>query len=332
MPKAVTDEYAELMHYTTATGLAGIVSTGCLWASHAAFLNDAQEMKHFFDARLPDLALPEVLIYYANDLARLPEKAKKMEAEGGIDTLARLKARKTAENLRTVTLAFNHPYIFSMSAIHDSLVAHSGLLSQWRGYGGDGGYALVLDTAEFNRLLEVESQTYHYQHALWGNVHYYGIDPSSQPSSEDVAKLEAVVRAGIARLIRGGTAEETKGFYEAISSLSCLYKHWGFWEERELRVVAIPVDVEVARLAAAEGETKSQKPIKTFVRGGLPVPYLELFSQAGASRNRVRLPIRRVIVGPHREAAVRVQAVQRLLAANDYEAEVLCSQIPYIGR
>lgn len=331
MSKAVTEEYAELTHYTTGAGLAGIVSSGCLWASHAAFLNDSEEMRHFFDARLPDLALPEVLTY-ASELARLPANAKKMEADGGIEKLARLEAEKTAKNLRTVTLAFNHPYIFSMSGTRDPLVAHSGLLSQWRGYGSDGGYALVFDTVEFDRLLKLEGETYHYQHALWGDVHYYGVAPSSQPSSEEVAESEAVVSKGIARLVRGGTAEETQGFYEAISSLSCLYKHWGFWEEHEIRVIAIPVDTEVAQLVAAEGQTKLQKPIKTFLRGGLPVPYLELFNQPVAAHGRVRLPIKRVIVGPHREAAIRAQAVQRLLAANDYEAEVVCSQIPYIGR
>lgn len=132
--------------------------------------------------------------------------------------------------------------------------------------------------------------------------------------------------------VRGGTAEETNGFYQAISSLSCLYKHWGFWEEREVRVVAIPVDAEIARSAATEGETKPQKPIKTFLRGSLPVPYLELFTQPASSHEQVRLPIKRVIVGPHREADLRAQAVQRLLAANDDEAEVVYSQIPYIGR
>ncbi len=332
MPRAVTEEYTELMHYTTAAGLAGIVSNGCLWANHAAFLNDAEEMKHFFDARLPDLVLPEVLSYM-NELARVPEHAKTMEADGGIEKIARSETQMRVESLRTNTLRLNHPYIFSMSATRDPLVSHSGLLSQWRGYGGDGGYALVFDTVEFEQLFKVEEQTYRYQHAWWGNVHYYdGIDPSSQPSSEDVAELEAVVRTGIARMLRGGTAEETNGFYQAISSLSCLYKHWGFWEEREVRVVAIPVDAEIARSAATEGETKPQKPIKTFLRGGLPVPYLELFTQPASSHEQVRLPIKRVIVGPHREAGLRAQAIQRLLAANDYEAEVVCSQIPYIGR
>jgi hypothetical protein len=330
MSRLVTEAYTELMHYTTAAGLVGIVSNGCLWATHAAFLNDAEEMRHFFDARLLDIAIGEVL-KYANELARSPKIAKKMKAEGGMEKIARSEAERLVARLRSATLTLNHPYIFSMSAARDPRVSHSGLLSQWRGYGGDGGYALVFDTVQFERLLKLEGETYHYQHAQWGDVHYYCVDPISQPSSEDVAESEEVVLAGIAKLIRGGTAEETQGFYQAVSSLSCLYKHWGFWEEHEVRVVAVPVDAEVARLAAAEGETKPQKPLKTFLRGGLPVPYLELFTQLD-SHARTRLPIKRVIVGPHREAVVREQAIQRLLAANGYDAEVVCSRIPYIGR
>jgi len=330
MPKTVTEQYAELMHYTTADGLLGIVSNDCLWASHAAFLNDGQEMTHFFDARLPDLVFPEMLTF-AKELALLPGNVEKMDAEGGIEVVARTDAHKWAEKLRVVTLEFNHPHIFSMSAVSDSFVANSGLLSQWRGYGNDGGYALVFDCSEFDRLLTVENQTYHYQHATWCDVFYYGIDPSSQASSEDVAALEAVLRVGIDKLIRGGTVEETASFYPAISSLSCMYKHRGFFEEHEVRVIAIPVDEEVARLAEVEGEARLRKPIKTFLRGGLPVPYLELFIRPSAEQCRVRLPIKKIIVGPHREGTIRKQAVQRLLAANGYDAEVVCSEIPFVG-
>lgn len=330
MPKLVTEEYSELMHYTTAAGLAGIVSTGCLWSTHAGFLNDAEEMKHFFDAKLLDIAFSEVR-QYAEQLAKVPENARQMEIDGGLEKLAKDEAEGLVCRLRSATLAFNQPYIFSMSAARDLNTQSSGLLSQWRGYGGDGGYAIVFDTLQLEQLLELEAKTYHYQHFQWGDVHYYGADPSSQSSTEDVAESEEVVRIGIARLIRCGTAEETEGFYQALSSLSCLYKHWGFCEEREVRVVAIPVEAEVARLAAADGEAKPEKPIKTLVRGGLPVPYVELF--AGISSDvPLRLPIKRVIVGPHKDANLRAQAVQRLLAANNYEAEVTCSKIPYLGR
>lgn len=329
MPKPVTDEYAELVHYTTATGLAGIVASGCLWATHASFLNDAEEIKHFFDSRLLELAYDEVL-KYTKELAEVQSVRAQMQAEGGVEAVARSEARKCLHAIRTSTISMNDPYVFSMSAAPDARTASSGLLSQWRGYGLDGGYAIVFETAPLEQLLRVEDRAFHYQHFSWADVHYYG-GPDSQPSAADVAEYESALRTGIANWIRGGDPAETVDFYHAVTSLSCLCKHWGFFEEREVRVVAIPAHPEVAA-ASAEKETRPQKSIKVFPRGGAPIPYIELFESRECPNTPTRLPIKRVIVGPHRDGALRLEAVRRLLAANTYKAEVVCSEIPYIGR
>lgn len=45
--KTVYEEYSELMHYTTADGLMGIVTSKTLWATHARFLNDSEEVIGF---------------------------------------------------------------------------------------------------------------------------------------------------------------------------------------------------------------------------------------------------------------------------------------------
>lgn len=329
MPKPVQQQYPELLHYTTAAGLTGILTSGCVWASHASFLNDAEEITHFFDARLIDI-VREVVIDYARELAKAPEVAAKMIAQGGVERVAQTEADGLAARLREATLAFNQPYIFSMSAPRAARIAQSGLLSQWRGYGTDGGYALVLDTARLNDLLQLEVRAYHYLHAQWGDVHYHGVERDPQPSTEDVAESEAVLRSGIAALIRGGTVEETPWFYQAISGLSCLYKHWGFWEEGEVRVVAIPATSDIAALAAEEGDTRPSRQSKAFIRGGIPVPYIDLFSNVPG--RPAQLPIKRVIVGPHRDKSLRADATRRLLQQNGYDAEVVCSEIPYIGR
>lgn len=329
MPKSVTDQYAELMHYTNAAGLVGIVSSSTIWATHANFLNDSEEIKHFFDVRLFDLVLQEEL-QYKNNLSRSADRAKKMLAEGGVDHLARVSAVEHVKDLRSATLRFNQPFIFSMSAASDEPIARNGLLSQWRGYGKDGGYAIVFDTEGFDPLLKCEGETNHYQHYEWVDVFYHGVDPATQPSSEDVARLEATVRKGLPKIIRSGAVDEGQGFYQAISSLSCRYKHRGFFEEREVRLVAIPVTEEIEALAKANGEGRQSRKPKTFVRSGMPVPYLELFSELPESPRA--LPIKRVIVGPHRDQDLRVDAVRRLLASKGYEAYVEPSDIPYLGR
>lgn len=331
MPKLVSEEYSELMHYTTAAGLHGIVSNDCIWAPHAAFLNDAEEMTHFFDVRPKDIVLIEVR-KYAEELARVPAKAKQMEADGGVEKIVQNEASRIVSQLRSATLSINQPYIFSMSASLDIRVRESGLLSQWRGYGSDGGYAIVFDTKKIEDILKQEAETHHYQHVQIGDVFYYGLEQTVQPSSGDVAELEKVVQKGLGRLIRGGTADDIGDLYQAITSLSCLYKHWGFLEEHEVRVVVVPVDAKVAKLAAAEGEVKLQKCIKAFNRGGLLVPYLELSARRDSTHARSRLPIERVIIGPHRDSTSRKKAVEHLLTSNGYKASVVCSKIPYIGR
>lgn len=40
MHQKVSNAYQELTHYTSASGLKGILEIPCLWASHARFLND----------------------------------------------------------------------------------------------------------------------------------------------------------------------------------------------------------------------------------------------------------------------------------------------------
>lgn len=327
MPRQVTDEYTELIHYTTAGGLSGIVSSGSFWATPAAFLNDAEELTHFFDSRLIVLA-QEAISSIADQIPSTAEIA----AHGGIEELIRSEAIRITNLLKSATLGFNESFVFSMSGPRSEKVAQSGLLSQWRGYGRDGGYAIVLDSCGFDHLIKQEGQIYHYQFAQWGDVYYYGAETEAQPSSEEVNEYEKTVRSGVIGLVRGKDPESIDGLYDAITSLSCLYKHWGFAEEQEVRVIAIPARGEIAKLATAGGETRQARPTKSFLRGGAPVPYIELMAGLDTAGVRTKLPIKRVIIGPHRDKSSRAEAVRHLLSANGYDAEVVCSEIPYIGR
>jgi hypothetical protein len=51
----------------------------------------------------------------------------------------------------------------------------NGLLSQWRGYGKDGGFCIVFDTTAFVTILEAEFNAYNWIHLRIAPVHYaYG--------------------------------------------------------------------------------------------------------------------------------------------------------------
>jgi hypothetical protein len=326
----VSELHPELMHYTSLDGLQGIIGSDCLWATDASFLNDSSEITHYFDTRLEVLVSSEVR-KFAIEQAREPAELARMIREGGIDASIAVEAQKWSSAIRRATLSVNRPFVLSLSGPSDQRVKQSGLLSQWRGYGGEGGYALVLDTAKIELAMQRENKKHHSLRVLLGDVYYHGIDPNLQPyATQDVAESEVTVKQGVARLLRGGTADETEGFYDAVTVLSCLCKHWGFWEEREVRVVVHPALEEVAD--AETGPLLPRKEIKTLRRGQTEVPYIELFAQLSDKDANPTLPIRRVIVGPHRDSGGRAKAVRKLLADRGYQAEVVESEIPYLGR
>ncbi|HEX4881714.1 MAG TPA: hypothetical protein VFV18_05170 [Porticoccaceae bacterium] len=329
MTTRVSQQYPELLHYTTLEGLGGILSSGCIWATDAAYLNDSSEITHFFDERLRTLIARDAR-KYAIELARTPEYLEHMINAGGIDKLVDQETDAWYSVLRRVTLEMNRPFVLSLSGPSDARVQHSGLLSQWRGYGGGGGYALVLDTLELEAMLGVEAQSHLYAHVQIGDVYYHGIESKDQPAAPDIAEYEEIVRQGVSRMMRGGSAEETEQFYEAVTALSCMCKHWGFWEEREIRVVVVPASDEVS---SAKGQkSPPRKEIKSFLRCEKYIPYVELFAPLGQTDERSKLPIKRVIVGPHKNREPHADSVRELLANNGYAAEVVQSEIPYIGR
>lgn len=329
MPVPVSHAYPELMHYTTATGLQGIISSGHLWATDAAFLNDASEITHFFDVRLKEVIAGTVR-KRAIELAQSVDVLARMTMEGGFDTVVDAETNSMVRSLKDVTLSMNRPFVLSLCGATEPRVAQSGLLSQWRGYGSDGGFAVVFDTAALEDALRSEAERHHYMHVQMGDVYYEGINPAQQPATPDFEELEEVVRTGVARLLRGGTAEETEGFYQAVTTLSCLCKHWGFWEEREVRVVVVPASQEV--LDADPASTRPPKTVRSFMRATGPVPYVELFSSSGPQPSKPLLPIKRVVVGPHRDKNGRVKQAQALLREHGYEVAVQSSEIPYLGR
>jgi len=329
MPKCVTEAHKELMHYTTSSGLAGIVSSGCVWATNAVALNDSQEIIHFFDTRLIDIIREEVT-NAINELIKNPRIAQRIESDGGSDKVAATQTEIVTNLLREGTLLFHQPHIFSLSAITNDRVRDNGLLSQWRGYGHDGGYALVFDSNEFEELLKSEVQQHFYQHMQWGDVYYYGLPDAEQRSNEEIVDAETKLRAGIRELHLDPKPSTMEESYDAMITLSCLFKHWGFHEEQEVRVVAIPPNQEVLSAAKDAGETRKPREISVISRGGLLVPYIELFK--GGSGQSTKLPIKRVIVGPHPLSTTRKKTVEALLKSNGYDAEVKISEIPYLGR
>jgi hypothetical protein len=65
------------------------------------------------------------------------------------------------------------------------------------------------------------------------------------------------------------------------------------------------------------------KALKHRNQRGALLPYIELFGQEGD-----RLPIKRVIIGPHLNQDARLRGVESLLRSHGSDADVVKSEIP----
>jgi len=257
------------------------------------------------------------------------EAKAEIESFGGVEAVVEDAVHAVHKAMRGTTMHFNRPYVFSMCVPLDERVRNNGLLSQWRGYGRDGGYAIVFDPADFEELLAQEAAEFAYQYLSLGDVFYYG-ESSDQPAMEEVREAESTIES-VAEKMFGpqGNPEVVSEMYVPVTMLSTLFKHWGFAEEREVRVVAIPLHHDSTE-EASEAFVGKQRKIEHFLpKEGLLVPYIELFRRKVGGN---KLPIRKLIVGPHSEKEKRLHSARSMLEANGYDVPVVASEIPYLGR
>src|SRR6266540_2391483 len=149
MPKA-SEVYKNVYHYTTWDGVLGILRSRTLWATHYKFLNDFSEIMCFRD-RLVGLILPYVREAYDELIKHSPHIKNKIDEEGGLgqvvqhDTEAFVDAQYHATG--------DEIYILSFCGEHKNQHVNSnGLLSQWRGYGSGGGFAIVFDSQKLEEI------------------------------------------------------------------------------------------------------------------------------------------------------------------------------------
>jgi len=298
--------YKKLYHYTTFESLVGIIQQQTLWATHFKFLNDASEIE-LFSSRLLDFLPP--------DLVREYEQLS--ENKGELQSLTRSLYEETDRNI----------YIAAFYGEHrdDEYINENGLLSQWRAYGGDGGCAIVFKTQNLEELLEQEAEANDYSSVHLTDIIY---SDNEQKFRTDLApELECLakhVEQHIAQLKIGQEPVlDSSTAYPAFVKCISRYKHRGFKEENEVRVVAIPAPTK-KRAVNLFRSARPEKAVKFREKSGGLAPYIDLFD--GLSRE---LPIDRIIIGPHREKEKRAQAMRIMLRNTNIQVSI--SDIPYIG-
>jgi hypothetical protein len=332
MVTELADEHPELFHYTGINGLEGIVKSQTLWATHASFLNDTTEI-NAFKSRLPHILRPEIK-NTVEELNKIPADQALIKQRGGTSTVIDEFTTDITNHIYDALLDTQmEPYIASFCTSENEQIKQHGLLSQWRGYGQEGGYVIVFDTSRLVNLMKQEGSKWGY--SLIGADVVYSPYANEKFSDEGFHKeLDEdidIISSSISDFLKTNSVQYLDNIYEPFVRCACRYKHWGFHEEKEVRIIAI------LHARGALDEQKSQgQPLQKekerhhFVRGANPVPCIHLFDGITQLPDNP-LPITRIIVGPHRDKDKRQYAVESLLSQYQLNIPVSVSKIPYVG-
>jgi hypothetical protein len=176
-----------------------------------------------------------------------------------------------------------------------------------------------------------EATRFNYQSLFWGDVQYFDKNLSQHTALPETLEFESTLQKAIHSFILTQDPDAFDPMHDAISMLSCLHKHSGFREEAEVRVVAVLSSNQLEQMAQDSGEKRPAKPVHFLPRSGVLVPYIELFGHE-SNGNCTKLPIRKIIIGPHSDRLKRQEAVEKLLEQHDIDVQVMVSDIPYLGR
>lgn len=266
-----------LFHYTDASGLLGILRNSTLRASDQRFLNDAQEAiygQDLFQAALKSTSNPALVAGHP-----LHEWA-----EGFGEVFDRYK-RLVAEELGSPKFS-----------VYVACFCESGdLLSQWRAYGSDHGYAIEVRREALEAALEKVPTI-----AKAITQVRYGGAAAASVVSDAMQEVSRDTNLGHVGVHAHYMALRLTGMLAAV-------KHPGFEEEREWRLIAA-------------FEFDPPELVRFRASAMAVIPYIEIGLPSDA--------IISVRVGPGRYVAVREQGVRRLLQALSSKAEVLISEVP----
>ena len=207
-----------LYHYTTQTGIAGIVGSGTAWATSICYMNDAREFNYSREL------LQDVLA---------SSTFQKDEPFAGI-----------APFLKPPSMdVYPHVFVFSLSEKDDRL----GL---WRAYaGGAAGYSLGFTTADLRTAAEKEG------FKLMKCTYNFG--EQQKLIVELVNRTREEVNIFPVNTIKMFFNSYIQRFWEEFSLLAAQIKHPSFLEEEEWRIVSNGRAGEVARDGKKLAESKS---------------------------------------------------------------------------
>ncbi|MDQ3816513.1 MAG: DUF2971 domain-containing protein [Acidobacteriota bacterium] len=241
-----------IYHYTSQTGLLGILKNKCIWATNIHYQNDSKEFQHA-------LELSKEVIDSLRDNNPSGEEERLLRA-----------LKQTLYSIQTI-----HIYVSSFSE-------HKDMLSQWRGYCPRGnGFSIGLDFAQLK--MAIEPQGFRLVPCVYEQYE------QRQLVRELIDKALASFRIDLARSINIKRALRTRSaeFMNNMITLAPIIKHSTFSEEREWRAVSFPIPSDHSQVAYREGvsmltpyfilnisTSNASVPIREVVVG--PTPHMSL--------------------------------------------------------
>ncbi len=318
----VSDEFPELFHYTTVPAFNGIYNRPQIFrATHYADLNDSSELRQF-RLKVSEFIVPHIQKLFDLHMKRDTMFVMIVDGRGGINAVVDQEA--------VIQLDVLHRTVFGEGTFKDTFIcsfcthtpksyeARHGLLSQWRGYGTDGGVAIVLDTKGIEDRMQYEKCVFAHSINHIGDVKY---DNDNVGIREDFCTVFEYLPEILDAFYSKREPSYDKIFDHFVQG-STLVKHHAFREEKEIRIVVSPRPTNAdSPLYNSALDSKQVKVIRYGRRGDSEVRYIELFGEAS-------LPIKRVIVGPSRIQNFNYQQIREMVSS---DIEVIKSGIPFLG-
>lgn len=316
--KKTSEVYEHLYHYTGLEGLIGILSSQSLWATHYKNLNDQSEITLFANEIWPKIVEPAVSKEYLEHLFNNRTALNNFFSNhGDIEQIIREDTRAAVEAL--FKALDDQIYIFSLCGeLSDRNIQKHGKLSQWRAYGDDNGrFCIVFDTKKLEELKMKEFESFSYMGMGLGDIVYS--DETSKFNDEFQEHIDAMVKyvptitsTLISKKVKKRLAPAP---YEQFLSAICRYKHFGFKEESEVRIYAHKTPDYAANIDKKKEKKVEQKGKKKIIN---------LFSEI-----EEKLPITRIIVGPHPKKEENIKMLGKMLKGSNIQLDI--SEIPFLN-
>lgn len=305
-----------LFHYTTGSGLVGIFETQALWCTAYFCANDESELSIGRGVLMP------MLVEYTSSLIKSESRLVQVFASRGVEIWEY--TRSFEASLVGFALNTMCPFISCFCKPAGKEDFTNGLLSQWRGYGSDGGYALQLSKKKLRSAIE-RANVGNTVGLLLQDVYYTQGNPLRDKILTHSAAFQAAFQSYLEEIAKPMKSPPDPfpnpirdlfgGPIESLLEYLTHTKSSHFSEERECRLSTLEI-----RARDGVGQRGS------FNRGGVPVPYRAIpFSQLD-----ILSCVESIVIGPAPRMAARFHGVASMIRNANKEISIRPSTIPYV--